>query len=668
MRLRLALLLFAVSGLFGTAAHAQRADAREALGAATRSFFDGDVRAARIQLLNATKADPGWALPHALQARVYLALGDGEAAEAELGRAVASGMKPDRLSHLLAEAHLLQGQPQKALAEAALPLASSVSRAYATRIAGRAAMALGDFEGAARAFDAALAMTPRSAALWADIGRFRLVSGNIGGAVVATQTALQINPRNVDAIMLMGQLVRGQYGLLAAIPWYDKVLEIDPNNLAALGEAAATLGDAGRAGEMLALTRRMLEVDPGNARAYYLQAVMAARAGNAELSRSLVYRVRGRMDDVPGMMLLQSVLEMTGGSAEQAALKLERLVKLQPANLTARRLWGAALWQSGDNAGAVVALEPLTRRSDADSYSLTLIGRALEAVGNREAAAGFLDRAAQPYRGEPGAFDLPDPARGTGPDRADVLIPRIARAVGSGQAGSVLAEAERLRNANPGAPAAHVVVGDVLMALGRPADAAEAYRAAANIAFTEATALRLVAALQKAGRADAAIRVLDLYLSQNPRSVPALALAGDHFLAVGDWARAVDTLEKLRYRIGNRDAALLASLGWASFNVGDAERATAYAQAAYAIAPRNPAVANAAGWILFKTGTDKAQGLALLRKAVGIAPDKPGLRFQFAQALAETGDRRRAKAELQAALADPGFTERKQAAVLLAKL
>lgn len=666
MRLRLAFLC--LSMLCGTPARAERADAREALGAGTRSFFAGDVRAARIELLNATKADPGWALPHALQARVYLALGDGKAAEAELGRAVASGMSADRLSHLFAEAHLLQGQPEKALAEAALPLASPVSRAYATRIAGRAAMALGDFEGAARAFDAALAATPRSAALWADIGRFRLVSGNVGGAVAATQAALQINPRNLEAMMLMGQLVRGQYGLLAAIPWYDKVLEIDPNNLTALGEAAATLGDAGRAGEMLALTRRMLEIDPGNARAYYLQAAMAARAGNAELARSLVYRVGGRMDDVPGMMLLQAVLEMTGGSAEQAALKLERIVRMQPGNLTARRLWGAALWQAGDNVGAISALEPLARRGDADSYSLTLIGRALEAAGNREAAAGFLDRAAQPYRGDPGMFDLPDPVHPTGPDGADVVIPRIARAVAAGQAASALGDAERLRNANSGAPAAHLAVGDVLMVLGRPADAAEAYRAAANIVFNEATAMRLVAALQKGGRADAAIRVLDLYLSQNPRSVPALALAGDHFLAAGDWARAIDTLEKLRYRIGNRDAALLASLAWASFNAGDPERATAYAQSAYSTAPRNPAIANATGWILFKTGTDRAQGLALLRKAVGIAPDKPGLRFQFAQALAETGDKRRARAELRAALADPGFTERRQAAALLAKL
>lgn len=597
---------------------APREDAALALGAGAQAFFEGDPRAARIELLNAIKADPGWALPHALQGRIYLALGDGIAAEAELDRAVALGMARPALTHLLAHAFLLQGDPERAFDTAQRQIAAPTAQAYALRIAARAQIVRGKYEEAARDLDAALAIAPNSSLLWSDIGRFRMLTGNIGGAVDAAQRANALNPSNVEALLLMGQLVRGQYGLLAAIPWFDKALEIDPANLDAIGQSAATLGEAGQASAMLDLTRRMLVIDPGNAEAFYLQALLAARAGNDGLARSLVYRIRGRMDSVPAMMLLESVLELKGGNTEQAIVRLGNLVKVQPGNMGVRRLLGAAMLQAGDPKSAIAVLAPIASRVDADSYTLLTIGRAYEAKGDLGTAALFLDRAAQPWRGAPSVFAFPVAADATNagdPDNAAVAIPRINRLVQAGQFTQALAAAERLRDLNRGAPAAHVLVGDVLMALGRTGDAASAYRAAANIAFSEPTAMRFIAALQKSGQGAAALRVLDLFLGQNPRSVPGLRLAADQFLATGQWKRAIAILEGLRIRLGNRDAAILANLGWAWFNQGDPDKAATYAAAAYAVAPSNPAAAKTYGLILVKTGKDKVGGAALLKKA-----------------------------------------------------
>lgn len=654
---------------FATPAQAAaRQDARVALGAGAQRFFAGDPRAARIELLNAIKADPDWALAHALQGRIYLALGDGAAAEAELMRALTGGMKEAQLTHLLAHAYLLQGNSDRALDVAGKPVTAPAAQAYARRIAARAAIALGDFQLAATELDGALAIAPDSSLLWSDIGRFRMLSGNVGGAVEAAHKASQLNPGNVEAQLLMGQLVRGQYGLLAAIPWFDKALEIDPGNMEAMGQSAATLGEAGRAKAMLAMTRKMLTIDPGNAQAWYLQAVLAARAGNDGLARSLVYRIRGRMDSVPGMMLLQSVLEMKGGSAELAIARLEDLSKAQPANFMVRRLLGAAMWRAGDARGAIMALDPMARRADADSYTLSLIGRAYEAEGNREVAAVYLDRAAQPERGEPAPFEMQGSVTDGSADNADVVIPGINQLMASGQVAQALVSAERLRDLNRGAPAAHVVVGDALMALGRPADAANAYRAAANIHFSESTAMRFVAALQKSRQGAAAARVVDLFLGQNPRSVAALLLASDHFMATGQWDRAIGILEGLRLRLGNRDARILGNLGWAWFSKGDTQKAVGFAAAAYAIAPGNAALANSYGWILFKTGKDKAGGVALMKKAVAIVPDHAGLRYQFAQGLIGLGFKAGAKRQLETALAMPDFPDRAKAAALLSGL
>ena len=598
------------------------AEARLALAAGARSFFDGNPRAARIELLNAIKADPENSLPHALQGRIYLALGDGVAAEAELQWAVRNGMDVPRLSHLLAHAYLLQGDPDRALEAAGRHAGSRTAKAYAHRMAARAAIVLGQNDRAANELDAALAIAPRSSLLWSDIGRFRLLTGNVGGAVEAAQKASILNPINIEALLLMGQLVRGQYGLLAAIPWFEKALKIDPGSMEAMSQFAATLGEAGQYTVMLALTRKMLTIDPDNAQAFYLQAVMAARAGNDGLARSLVYRIRGKMDTVPAMLLLQSVLEMKDGNAEQAIARLEDLSRSQPANLTVRRLLGLALWQGGDAHAAIAALEPLTRRADADSYTLTLIGRAYEDIEDRASAAFSLDRATQTRRGEPTVFQLPG-ARADkldNPDNADVAIPRIAGMVTDGELASALIAAERLRDHNLGTPAAHVLVGDVLTLLDRPADAANAYQAAANLQFSEPTAMRFVAALQRSGQSAAALGVLDLFLSQNPRSVPALRLAADHLMATGQWGRAIGVLEGLRLRLGDRDATILANLGWAWFSEGRTEKALVFAGAAYALAPTNPAAAKGYGLILLRSGKDKARGIALIKKAANTRP------------------------------------------------
>jgi tetratricopeptide (TPR) repeat protein len=183
----------------------------------------------------------------------------------------------------------------------------------------------------------------------------------------------------------------------------------------------------------------------------------------------------------------------------------------------------------------------------------------------------------------------------------------------------------------PGAPAAHVLVGDLLRETGRPEEASAAYARAAGLRFDSATALRLVASLDETGRRAEAARTLALYLAQNPRSVPARRLTAQWQLAAGDWDGAIDTLDGLRATLGDHDAVLLAELGSAHLGRGDAASARRLTAAAHRLAPLNPAIADAYGWALLKAG-DRNAALQLLRQAVAIAPDHPGLRAHLDQA------------------------------------
>ncbi len=662
------------SSLAGAAFAGKRENSQAELDKATAYIQSGDPRMARAAAIGALKADPKNTMARVLLARAYVQLNNGLSAEQELKRAIDDGFPANRTRHLMGHALLLQNRLRDAFVAVTADDIPVRYATYAARIRGRIHVAAGEFPQARASYDKALETGPNSSQLWADIARFRIVVGDISGSIDATGRAMQLNENNPDALMLAGELARSQYGLVAAIPWFERVLASDPNHVGAMLELAATLGDSGRAKDMLAMTRKVHAIDARNPQAFYLQAVLAARAKKYDLARALLYRTNERLETLPSVILLRSVLDVQAGNDTQAITRLKRLAQIQPGNLKVRRLLGAALSRSGDTRGAIEALRPIAMRRDADSYTLTLIGRAYEELDQRTEAAWFLDRAAKPIRGEAAPFEIPVSlsilarANAENPNNADTAVPYITQLVANGRPGEALAEAERLQDLNPGAPAAHILVGDSLMAVGRPKDAVIAYRNAANIRFSEGTALRLVKALNQTGDQAEALRTLDLYLGQNPRSVSAMLLAADYFLASAQWDKAIATLQKVRARIGNRDATVLNNLAWAYLSKGDGARGIAYARSAYAIVPTNAAVNNTYGWALFTTGYDRKLGIALLEKAAAKAPDNPGIQFQLGQAYATLGRKEDARRSLRAATAAPNFPAKKAASDLLAKL
>ncbi|HWT11954.1 MAG TPA: tetratricopeptide repeat protein, partial [Allosphingosinicella sp.] len=361
------------------------------------AFDKGDVRTARVEFLNALQADPSSHSARIMQARVHLALGDGVAAESEIARARQSGVPADRTRHLLAHARLLQGDAQGALAE--LVEVPAEHAAYAARIRGRAFAALGDAGHAQAEFDRAVALDPGDSWVWTDVGRFRRANGDVAGAIEAADRAVAAGPRNVEALVLRGELSRQQYGLAAALPWFDRALEVDPEDVTARLERAITYGDLGRMTDMLRDTREVHSRTGGHPTAYYLQAVLAARARNFELARLLYNRTRGAFDATPAGMLLESAIDFETGNVERAGRRLARLIARQPSNRKVRRLLAAAQWRMGDSRAAVETLRPIADLPDADSYSLTLIGRALARLGDTAAVSHYLARAARPRAG-----------------------------------------------------------------------------------------------------------------------------------------------------------------------------------------------------------------------------------------------------------------------------
>ncbi|MGP1282212.1 MAG: tetratricopeptide repeat protein [Parasphingopyxis sp.] len=606
----------------------------------------GDLRAARVEAMNAVDHAADNEAAWRLLARTQLALGDGGAARTTIERARNAGVPPERTRHLMAEAVLLAGDGEGALAETENVVIAPEFFAAALRVRGRAFQALGRTAEAAEAFTMAIEDDPESAGLWVDIARFRLATGEQAGAIDAVNEALAIDSADIEALILKGRMVRDQYGLVTSLAWFDRALAVDDRNIEALLERAATLGEVGRMTEMLDTTRRVLALEPGNAQALYLQAVLAARARNYPLARRLITLTGGALEGAPAMLLLQAGLDYRAQNYEAAIRRLDRLLEIQPANHAAARLLGAAKFHAGDMPAAIAVLAPLANRPDADSYVLTLAGRAWEREGAFERAAPYLARAARPAR--TGLTPLGAPpedaaalalierdARQEGGARAEVELIRAYLALG--RTGDALARAERLRASNLGAPDAHLIYGDALGAVGRYGDAAAAYATAANIRFSERAALGMFEALQRVGQPEEALRVLTLFRQQNPRNIATGLVSAQLNLQAGRWPQAAAILEQLRRRIGDRDAAILANLAWARYEMGETEPATALARRAYLLLPMNASTSEIYGWILADSGADRRLGLELLEKARALAPDDPQIAERLAAARARTG-------------------------------
>lgn len=608
--------------------------AGDALGDAAARLGRGDAEGARAALLDLLRADPANARAHLLQGRAFLALGDGIAAEAAVRRAVALGWPAAESRHLLARAFLLQSRLDRAIDEAAA--AAPAHAGEAAGIEGEARARLGDIEGATAAFRRALALRPQDADLLVAAGRFRRSVGDGAGALDAADRAVMLAPKSVPALLLKGELARQQFGLAAALPWFDRALGLAPRSIDALNAKAATLGDMGDAHGLLEATRAALAVDPRNARAFLLQAMLAARAGDFALAQALYARTGGALDAEPATMLLAGILDCRTGRPQQGIARLRRLLGLQPDNARVRRLVASAQWQAGDANGVIATLLPLAARPDADSYVLSLVGRAHERLGDRAAAAPWLDRAWAPGRPADAMLvaDRPIAALRTdaelAPGDVDVQIALIRGLFAAGAAEEALERSVAVATAHPGAAEAMILVGDALVRMNRPADAAMAYRRAGNIAFTEPTALRLIDALRRAGRGEEALTVLNLYLAQNPDSVPALLVGGDVLMNGRRWPQAIAVYQRVRARIGDNDVALLNNLAWAWFGAGRLDRALPLAARAHGLMPANPALADSYGWMLAASGR-RARGIALIRQAAAQAPGNAGVRAHLAR-------------------------------------
>lgn len=527
------------------------------------------------------------------QARNAAARGDGVAAEVAGKQALDQGASRNAVAAYIGEGELLQGDLAEArrwLGDGAFDAASH-DRGFVALA--RLEIASGNFPAAEAAFDEVLRNGRPDSATWVEIGRMRYRAGDHKAALAAARRAIQLDDQDPAALEFMAQLTRDALGPLAALDLFRRAVGQAPEDLDLAAQYAATLGDAGQHGEMLAVVREIVKQNPDTPQAFYLQAILAARAGEDDLAQALWWRTENAFGETAAGLLVAGVLEYRSGNPAAAADSFAALARLQPLNVTAQLLFARALVASGQANVAVPILQPLAERQDASAYTLVLLARAHEQMGRRDAAAPLLDRAAalpqQPIGPLP-AFWLRDEAGRTRNPQDPVQ--HLRELVNNGR----LAEARSLvvgvSGQFDGSIDLQMVAGDLALLAGDYAGARSQYLQVAEIRSNWPLLQRLSAIEIADGNVASARRMLADYLRSRPREFAAAAALGRLQRDAGNAGAAAALLEHAaRGGSGPSDPLLLAELAEVQQATGRRQEALAQARRAAWLAPANSRLA-----------------------------------------------------------------------------
>lgn len=674
LALFIGLALIAGTALIIPAFAGDRQAAQTAYQKADAFAKQGNYRAARIEMLNALKADPDWHQARIELAQIYLKLFDPAAAEGELRRAIDQGVAADDIRYLMADTLHKMGDDVRARKWLVEGVIAPEYAGDAARILAEIELAAGEMEAARTAYDRAIQLTPENSALWTSIARFRFANGDQAGAVDAVDYAVELDPGSVRALHFRGELMRSQYGLASALPWFERALAIDPFDVATLEEYGATLGDMGRMKEMLDVARRIISLQPQNPRAFFMQAVLAARSGDYALAQSILNRTSGALDEVPAMMQIAGVVEFQQGNYVRAIARFERLLSIQPHNLRTQQLLARALYAEGDHISLLEQFRSVADRAGAPIYLLTLVGRSLEATGEGDAALAYLERARSPDEAmlmmlyEPQDMALLAQAASRDPKNAGVVIPYARGLIGQSAYFQAQVEAKKLADGNPGAPDAHILLGDTYLLNNNPQAALTSYENAARIRYSQPVLRRMIMALQLVGRRDDAQRVLLRFMGYNPANIPASRMLANVYIEYRNWPAALVVLDSLKQRIGTGNPYVMSDLALSQLRLGQAAAAQQSAQLAYAFQPSSALTTHVFGMAKAAGDTDKMVAVELLEKAQKLQSNNPWLDYHLAQAYLAVAAKDKAMSALRGSLAKGPFPERDAAALLFKQL
>lgn len=619
-----------------------------------------------------------------LSGTVHEALGLSEKARADLTQYLER--RPDDLSarRLLASVLLHDGEAQQAL-ELLQPLPADLQTLNDPRLLTLLADAYGQlrqYATAVRLLERLIELGGANAAVLAELGSARLRSGQ-GDEALAALGAAWAQSADPRQGLLFASLQLGAGQMQAALHTLDALAVRVPDQAVVLHlRGGARLANGDRQGAR-ADFERVVQLAPGlDAAVVNLARLDALEGRPADGIARLERRIAEHPDAAAlrtdlGQLLLASgrddaalrAWEQARALDERAlqprlALASYRLAHREP--LAALTLAQEAVGLAPESAEALAALGmsqlALQLTEAAQATFRTLAGVAGQNLPRllRAAQLQMLARAA------PDAVDTLERARQIAPQQAQVLL-ALAEAQHTARREAAAEATARALLDRPEPPAeAWGLLGEILMASGRAAEAADVYAAGQARHPRSAYAVAIWRAGLAAGDPGRGLPALEAWAAQHPDDPEVRAALAVAWPQAGAWSKAQGLYEQLAAARPD-DAMILNNLALLYLRARDT-RAIATARRAQAIAQRSPIVLDTLGWVLVQFG-QYADGLRFLQAAQAADPANPELLWHLGYALERLGRRMEARQPLEKALASSAdFDGVHDARALLASL
>ncbi len=500
-----------------------------------------------------------------LAGEAYLAAREPKQASEYFQKAVASA-DTSLIRSRLAISRLAEGDVERGIAELERASSLDAKQYQADQLLIVTLMRQQQFDKALAAINVLEKKLPNSALVYTLRGGVYLVQGNRAAARKAYETALQLDPGFLDAASNLAQMDVQDKNISAARSRFEGVLAKDKSNVRAMLALADLAIKENKESDYLTWIQKAAKADPTafepNARlvAYYL--------GKKDNQKALALATSVQTANPESVLALELLgrTQLVSGEKESARITYRRLGDVQP-----------------DTAAAHFALGVAQMQLDQIESARASLKRALELQPDFVDAAGSLVVLELHEKRFPAALQV----------------------------------ARDLQKNNPRSGSGWALEGELLAGQNKIAEAIGKFEQAQNIEPKGEITIRLHQ-LRLAASVQDADRDIIAWLKAHANDHAVRAYFAGALLKQKRYKAAAEQYE---YLVKNAppSALILNNLAGAYGELGDS-RALTTAEQGYQLDPKNPALQDTLGWILFKQG-DKSRAKELIMQAARALPN-----------------------------------------------
>jgi tetratricopeptide (TPR) repeat protein len=465
------------------------------------------------------------------------------------------------------------------------------------------------------------------------IGDFHLERKQVDQALAEYRSGLSVTPGNLEIRKRIEELYLSTNQTSRAAEMDQALRQDAPKDVLVRVDHGRVLIAQGNSAEAITYLQNVVADAPDSAQAHYYLANAYWQDGSLPKAQGELLVALKSSVDSPVVLPALARLSLEQGDSAAAKTYASELVQKHPADPGNRELLAEALARQGQYGRAEEQLLAAKRLVPNDPSVHLRLAHIYEAKKETPKAQKEFDVALQL-----------DPHNSLYLGQLSDFLTRQNRLA------EALARVQEFVLANPGDANAHVLLG-ALEFTGKNLTGAqsELEQAVKMDSGNLQALLRLGKLYETSGRIDLAIEHYKSALALHPKYAPLATMIGNLYLERGDFATARNYYQQTLTADPNF-AVAIANVAWLDAQEGkNLDIALGMAQKAKSLSPEMPSITDTLGWVMYKKGS-YTSAVPLLEDCVAKAPDSARFRYHLGMTLLATGQKNKAKEQLESAL------------------